>query len=79
MIASTPSGNGYWICRADGSVWSFGDAQYLGGCNPGASAAMPAGETVTGFASHPGAQGYWIHTSGNHVYAFGQAGYHGAA
>ena len=79
MLASTPSGNGYWILHPDGSVWSFGDAQYYGGCNPGASAPMPAGETAITITSHPGGEGYWIFTSGHHVYAFGAAAYHGAA
>lgn len=36
MMASTPTGNGYWQLHADGSVYSFGDAIYYGGCNPGA-------------------------------------------
>lgn len=27
---ATPSGNGYWIVTADGGVFAFGDAQYLG-------------------------------------------------
>jgi hypothetical protein len=77
MIASTPSGNGYWICRPDGSVWSYGDAQYHGGTNPGTPTPMPAGHVATGFASHPTSQGYWISTDHNEVYAFGVAGYHG--
>lgn len=77
MIASTPSGNGYWLCRSDGSVWSYGDAQYHGGTNPGTPTPMPAGHIATGFASHPTQQGYWISTDHNEVYAFGAAGYHG--
>jgi hypothetical protein len=30
-LASTPSGNGYWIVSNDGSVYNFGGAQFLGG------------------------------------------------
>lgn len=32
-IASTPTGSGYWIVRASGggSIYTFGDAQFLGG------------------------------------------------
>lgn len=81
MIASTPSGNGYWICKPDGSVWSYGDAQYKGGCNPGASAPFPPGETAIGFTAHSGTaveQGYWIMSNTYAVYAFGSAAYHGA-
>lgn len=29
-IASTPSGKGYWLVAADGGVFAFGDATYLG-------------------------------------------------
>ena len=78
MIASTPTGNGYWICKPDGSVWSYGDANYLGGTNSAATTPMPAGETATGFASHPTKQGYWIVTNTDAVYAFGASAYHGA-
>lgn len=30
---STPTGNGYWIVTADGAVFAFGDAKYLGRVN----------------------------------------------
>ena len=81
MIASTPSGNGYWILHSDGSVWSFGDAQYFGGLNPGApvgGGAMPAGVAAISIEGHPGGEGYWILSSVHAVYAFGAAPYHGA-
>src|ERR1700676_1387816 len=29
-IASTPTGNGYWLAAADGGVFTFGDAKYYG-------------------------------------------------
>ena len=29
----TTTGRGYVLLRADGSVWAFGDAVYLGGAN----------------------------------------------
>lgn len=29
-IASTPTGAGYWLVAADGGVFAFGDAKYLG-------------------------------------------------
>lgn len=76
MIASTPSGNGYWVCKPDGSIWSYGDAQYLYGLNH-PKQLLVAGDTVTGFASHPTSQGYWISTASGAVYAFGAAAYHG--
>jgi hypothetical protein len=81
MLDHTPSGNGYWILKPDGSVWSYGDAQYHGGLNPGApvgGGAMPAGVTAKSITAHPTQQGYWIYTTGGGVYAFGAAKYYGA-
>lgn len=79
MIASTPTGKGYWICKSDGSVWSYGDAQYLGGTNPGAKTPMLPGRTVVGFAvPTTKAQGYWIETDHGELYTFGSAPYLGA-
>ena len=81
MITSTPSGNGYWVLHPDGSVWSYGDAKYFGGLNPGApvgGGALPAGQTAISIESHPGGEGYWILSSQHQVYAFGAAAYHGA-
>lgn len=78
MIASTPSGNGYWVVEPNGAVYTYGDAQYYGGCNPGASSPMPAGHIATGFAPHPSGKGYWISTDFNGVYSFGICQYHGA-
>jgi hypothetical protein len=30
-IVPTVDGGGYWVMAADGAVYSYGDAQYLGG------------------------------------------------
>jgi hypothetical protein len=29
-MASTPSGNGYWLVASDGGIFAFGDAAFLG-------------------------------------------------
>jgi hypothetical protein len=29
-MASTPSGNGYWLVATDGGIFSFGDAAFHG-------------------------------------------------
>ena len=41
-IAATPDGHGYWLVAADGGVFSFGDATYVGG-TPWALAAAVVG------------------------------------
>ncbi len=89
MIAPTPSGNGYWIVNAAGAVYTFGDAEYLGGPNTSNTAPagqppkwtgapnLPAGETCVSIAAHPSAQGYWVESSAGDVYSYGAAGWHG--
>lgn len=45
-IASTPTGKGYWLVAADGGIFAFGDAQYLGNVEyvkPDGRAWLPAG------------------------------------
>jgi hypothetical protein len=76
LITPTPTGNGYWICKDDGSIWSFGDAQYHGGMNYPKNVLLP-GDHPTGLTSHPTEQGYWIVTALGGVYAYGAAAFHG--
>lgn len=77
MIASTSTGNGYWIAKPDGAVYTFGDAQFRGGANdpdaggPGKSV-VPAGHEIVGIAGR-GTDGYWLTASDGSVYAFGSA------
>ncbi|MCU1464535.1 MAG: Esterase, partial [Actinomycetia bacterium] len=56
-MASTPTGKGYWFVAADGGIYSFGDAQFLGsGTNR-----LHAGN-ATDIAARLDGQGYWIAT-----------------
>jgi hypothetical protein len=34
-ITSTPTGSGYWIAGANGAVYTYGDAAFLGAPNAG--------------------------------------------
>ncbi len=76
MISATSTGLGYYIAHSDGAVFAYGDAKYLGGCNPGASAPFPAGVTAISIEAHPGG-GYYVLSSTHQVYAFG-CPYYGA-
>ena len=58
-------------------IFSYGDAQFFGGCNPGGAAPFPPGITAISIEAHPGGQGYWILSSNYSVYSFGAAGYFG--
>jgi len=53
-IAATPDGHGYWLVAADGGVFTFGDAAFLGSD----ASATPPGASAVGLAA--GAGGYWI-------------------
>ena len=78
MISLTPTFKGYRIVRPDGSVWSYGDAQYHGGLNPGApvaGGAMVPGDFATGITNS--ADGYIITTNKGYSYAFGDAPFFG--
>ena len=64
----TPDGNGYWMLRADGYVYAFGDAHSYG--------------NVAGCANYHGARsllvspdglGYWIGTNDGSVIPLGDA------
>jgi hypothetical protein len=46
-LASTPTGNGYWIVGSDGSVYNFGAAQYFGGLS-----GLPLTHPIVGLAVH---------------------------
>ena len=81
MIASTDTGDGYWIVKPDGAVYAFGDAVFLGGANdpdgpgPGGNV-VPPGHVIVGIAGH-GTDGYWLTADEGSVYCFGSAQYYG--
>jgi len=74
MIART-NGKGYWILKPDGSVWSYGDAAYHGGLNPGApvggGAMQQPGEVAISIEASPSGNGYAILSSANNLFCFG--------
>lgn len=68
-IASTPSGNGYWLVKQGGGVFAFGDARRRGSF---------AGEgLVTDVVAAPRGSGYWIVAKSGRVEAFGSADHFG--
>jgi hypothetical protein len=70
-IAATTGPNGcpgYWIVNAGGSVFTFGNAPYLGGLNGGVAS------PVIDIIATPDSAGYWLVTANGTVRAFGDAG-----
>jgi len=62
---------GYWIVNAGGSVFTFGNAPYLGGLNGGVAS------PVIDIIATPDNAGYWLVTANGTVRAFGDAGSYG--
>ena len=71
--AGTPSGNGYWLAGADGAVYAFGDAGYLG-----SMAGRPLNGRIVGIAATPSGHGYVLLGSDGGIFTFGDAGYYGS-
>jgi 3D (Asp-Asp-Asp) domain-containing protein len=71
--AATPSGRGYWLVGADGGVFSFGDAAFLGSMG-GRRLAAP----VVGMAATPSGRGYWLAGADGGVFTFGDAPFSGS-
>ena len=72
--APRPSGQGYWLVAADGGVFAFGDAPFLG-----SKGGEPLDRPMVGMASTPSGQGYWLVAQDGGVFAFGDAVFAGSA
>jgi len=82
-IASTPNGNGYWLVAADGGVFNFGSAKFLGSTYSygitGLSGSHPLNSPVTGLISTPNGNGYWLVAADGGVFNFGSAPFFGSS
>jgi hypothetical protein len=61
------------LAAADGGVFAFGDARFLGSMG-----GTPLNAPVVGMAATPDGNGYWLVASDGGVFAFGDAGFHGS-
>jgi hypothetical protein len=73
-IASTPSGNGYWLAHRNGGVEARGDARVYGAVAARGERAAP----VVGVAATRSGRGYWLAASDGTVFAFGDARFYGS-
>jgi hypothetical protein len=67
-MAANPTGRGYWEVGADGGVFTYGDAPFLGSLG-GTTLSHP----VVGMAPTPSGLGYWLVAADGLVTAFGDA------
>jgi hypothetical protein len=69
-MASTLDGGGYWLAAADGGVFNFGDAPFLG-----SAGGLHLSTPVVSIAPTRSGDGFWLGTADGSLYTFGDAGY----
>ena len=72
-VASTPTGGGYWLADASGSVAAFGSATDFG-----SMAGQPLNQQITHIVATPDGGGYWLVAADGGTFAFGDAGFYGS-
>jgi hypothetical protein len=73
-MASTASGNGYWIVGADGGIFNYGDAGFFG-----SAGSIALNKPIVAMAATKGGGGYWLVASDGGVFTYGDAVFHGSA
>jgi uncharacterized protein YkwD len=72
-MASTPTGNGYWLAADDGGVFAFGDAHYWG-----STGGIRLNQPIVDIAATPSGRGYWLVASDGGIFSFGDAHFWGS-
>jgi len=76
-IAPTASGEGYWLTAADGGVFAYGDAPWLGSIPQVLPAGVRLAEPIVDAVPTSGT-GYWLIASDGGVFAYGDAPWFGS-
>ena len=66
-------GAGYWMVAADGGVFGFGDAKFIG-----STGGTRLNRPMVGMAATPSRAGYWLVASDGGVFGFGDARFFGS-
>jgi hypothetical protein len=72
-IAGTPDANGYWLVAADGGVFNYGDAPFIGSLGN-----IHLNAPIVGMSSSATGRGYRLVASDGGVFAFGDASFQGS-
>lgn len=70
---STPSGDGYWVTYADGTVEAAGDAEWFGDASD-----LVLNGPIQGMAATPSGDGYWLVAFDGGVFSYGDAAFYGS-
>ena len=71
-MASTPTGNGYWLVASDGGIFAFGNARFHG-----STGGIALDKPVVGIAADNASGGYWLVASDGGIFSF-DAPFYGA-
>jgi hypothetical protein len=74
QLVPTPSGKGYWLVSADGSVFAFGDAGYYG-----SMIGKHVNAEIVQMIATPTGHGYWLLARDGGIFTFGDAKFLGSA
>ena len=72
-IASTPSGDGYWLVDSSGAVHAHGAARFYG-----SMAGIPLNAPINHLVSTPDGKGYWMVAADGGIFSFGDARFFGS-
>jgi hypothetical protein len=73
-VASTASGNGYWLVAADGGVFAYGDAPFFGSLSEN-----HVNASIIDLVPSASGAGYYLVSSDGGVFAYGDAEFYGSA
>jgi hypothetical protein len=72
-MASTPTGDGYWLVNDQGGVTGHGDAESYG-----SMAGHALNAPIEHIVATPDGKGYWLVAADGGTFAFGDAGFYGS-
>ncbi len=64
---------GYWLVAADGGVFAYGSARFLGSASN-----LTLRAPIVGMAPTPDGGGYWLVAADGGVFAYGDARFYGS-
>ena len=73
LLAPAAAARGYWLVAADGGIFAFGGAPFLG-----STGAISLAQPVVGMAPSPSGGGYWLVARDGGIFAFGDAPFLGS-